>query len=52
MRFAQYEADSPSASPRRRYAAGKVAGQISVLRRFVPVGMFDKTLRKQLRLPD
>jgi short-subunit dehydrogenase len=37
--------------PRRRYLAGKVAGQISVLRRFVPAEMFDKSLRKQLHLP-
>jgi NAD(P)-dependent dehydrogenase (short-subunit alcohol dehydrogenase family) len=36
--------------PRRRYTAGKVAGQISVLRRFAPVGAFDKSLRKQMRL--
>jgi NAD(P)-dependent dehydrogenase (short-subunit alcohol dehydrogenase family) len=37
--------------PRRRYAVGKLARQVSVLRRFVPSGMFDKSLRKQLRLP-
>ena len=37
--------------PRRRYAAGKVARQISVLRRFVPADAFDKSLRKQMRLP-
>ena len=37
--------------PQRRYAAGKVARQISVLRRFVPAGAFDKSLRKQMRLP-
>jgi short-subunit dehydrogenase len=36
--------------PRRRYTAGKVARQISLLRRFAPAGMFDKSLRKQLRL--
>jgi short-subunit dehydrogenase len=39
------------ARPRRRYAAGKVARQVSLLRRFVPADMFDKSLRKQLRLP-
>ncbi|MFE0755847.1 oxidoreductase [Inquilinus sp. NPDC058860] len=39
------------ARPRRRYTAGKVARQVSLLRRFVPAGMFDKSLRKQLRLP-
>jgi NAD(P)-dependent dehydrogenase (short-subunit alcohol dehydrogenase family) len=38
------------ARPRRRYTAGKVAGQISVLRRFAPAGAFDKSLRKQMRL--
>jgi len=37
--------------PRRRYAAGKVARQISVLRRFAPADAFDKSLRKQMRLP-
>lgn len=37
--------------PRRRYTAGKVARQISMLRRFVPAEMFDKSLRKQMRLP-
>ena len=40
-----------SASPRRRYTCGKVARQVSVLRRFVPERMFDKSLRKQMRLP-
>jgi NAD(P)-dependent dehydrogenase (short-subunit alcohol dehydrogenase family) len=37
--------------PRHRYTAGKVARQISILRRFVPASMFDKTLRKQFQLP-
>lgn len=37
--------------PRRRYPAGKAAKQISVLRRFVPAGMFDQSLRKQFGLP-
>ncbi|HEX7759633.1 MAG TPA: oxidoreductase [Caulobacteraceae bacterium] len=36
---------------RSRYTAGKVAGQISVLRRFAPAAAFDKSLRKQMRLP-
>jgi NAD(P)-dependent dehydrogenase (short-subunit alcohol dehydrogenase family) len=40
-----------SAVPRRRYASGKLARQVSLLRRFVPEAMFDKSLRKQLRLP-
>ena len=38
------------ARPRRRYTAGKLAKQISILRRLVPAGMFDKSLRKQLRM--
>jgi hypothetical protein len=38
-------------APRRRYAAGKIARRISFLRRFVPASAFDKSLRKQLRLP-
>ncbi|HEY4044186.1 MAG TPA: hypothetical protein VGM32_20400 [Rhodopila sp.] len=37
--------------PRRRYSAGRIARQVSVLRRFAPAAMFDKSLRKQLRLP-
>jgi short-subunit dehydrogenase len=39
------------ARPKRRYAAGKAARQISVLRRFVPARLFDKSLRKQFGLP-
>jgi NAD(P)-dependent dehydrogenase (short-subunit alcohol dehydrogenase family) len=39
------------ARPRRRYTAGKAARQVSLLRRFAPAQMFDKTLRKQFRLP-
>jgi short-subunit dehydrogenase len=38
-------------SPQLRYPAGKAAKQISLLRRFVPAGMFDKSLRKQMGLP-
>jgi len=30
--------------PRRRYAAGKLARQVGVLRRFVPESAFDKSL--------
>jgi short-subunit dehydrogenase len=37
--------------PKRRYPAGKAAKQISVLRRLAPAGLFDKSLRKQFRLP-
>ena len=39
------------ARPRRRYTAGKAAHQVSILRRFVPAEIFDKSLRKQFRLP-
>ena len=39
------------ARPRRRYTAGKRARQVSLLRRFVPAEPFDKSLRKQMRLP-
>jgi NAD(P)-dependent dehydrogenase (short-subunit alcohol dehydrogenase family) len=38
-------------APKRRYAAGKMARQVSILRRFVPASAFDKSLRKQLGLP-
>ncbi|KPB76502.1 oxidoreductase [Pseudomonas cannabina] len=37
--------------PKHRYTAGKTARQISLMRRFVPAAAFDKSLRKQLRLP-
>ena len=37
--------------PRRRYAAGKMARQVSFLRRFVPEAAFDRSLRKQNGLP-
>ena len=40
-----------AANPRRRYTAGKVAHQLSLLRRFAPAAVFEKTLRKQMRLP-
>jgi len=42
---------STEANPHRRYAAGRAARQISLLRRFVPASAFDKSLRKQMRLP-
>lgn len=38
-------------APRRRYAAGKLAQRVSLLRRFVPESAFDKSLRKQNGLP-
>ena len=37
--------------PKRRYAAGKMARQVSLLRRFVPASAFDRSLRKQNGLP-
>ncbi|AZV20867.1 MULTISPECIES: oxidoreductase [unclassified Mesorhizobium] len=39
------------ARPQRRYTAGRAAHQVSLLRRFAPAGIFDKSLRKQFRLP-
>jgi NAD(P)-dependent dehydrogenase (short-subunit alcohol dehydrogenase family) len=40
-----------AATPRLRYAAGRVAKRVSLLRRFVPASAFDKSLRKQLQMP-
>jgi NAD(P)-dependent dehydrogenase (short-subunit alcohol dehydrogenase family) len=37
--------------PRRRYTAGKHAGQVRFLRRFLPEAMVDKSLRKFNELP-
>lgn len=63
MRDAMKAADSPelvaravvkaatAADPLRRYTAGRAARQVSLLRRFVPASAFDKSLRKQMRLP-
>ena len=42
---------STEASPHRRYTAGRTARQVSLLRRFVPESAFDRSLRKQMRLP-
>jgi hypothetical protein len=55
-RFVEDEAKTVLAAatdpaPKRRYAAGKMARQVSFLRRFVPASAFDKSLRKQLGLP-
>lgn len=36
---------------RQRYTVGKVAWQISVLRRLMPAGLFDKALRQQFGMP-
>jgi hypothetical protein len=38
-------------APKMRYAAGKMARQVSLLRRFVPESAFDRSLRKQNGLP-
>jgi len=63
VRVAMSKADAPelvgaavvkaatAARPEQRYTAGKAARQVSLLRRFVPAAAFDKSLRKQLRLP-
>ena len=63
LRDAMKAADSPelvaravlkaatAADPLRRYTAGRAARQVSLLRRFVPASAFDKSLRKQMRLP-
>lgn len=40
-----------AASPKRRYTAGKAAGQVRFLRRFLPESIVDKNLRKFNRLP-
>ncbi len=40
-----------AARPKRRYTAGNAAKQVRFARRFVPAGMFDKSLRKQFGLP-
>lgn len=37
-------------TPKLRYPASKTARQLSILRRFVPAGAFDKSLRKQMKL--
>jgi hypothetical protein len=41
-----------AASPRRRYTAGKAAGQVRFIRRFLPESFVDRNLRKFSRLPD
>lgn len=42
---------STETNPHPRYAAGRRAHQVSLLRRYVPGSAFDKSLRKQMRLP-
>lgn len=39
-------------NPKLRYPAGKIARKVSVLRRLVPASIFNKTLRKQMNLPN
>jgi len=39
------------ASPRRRYTAGRLAHQVSFMRRFLPESMVDKNLRRHNKLP-
>ncbi|HEX8045766.1 oxidoreductase [Rhizobium sp.] len=38
-------------APKRRYTAGKAAGQVRFVRRFLPESLVDKNLRKFNRLP-
>jgi short-subunit dehydrogenase len=40
-----------AAVPRRRYAAGRLARQVRIMRRLVPESAFDKSLRKHNHLP-
>ena len=40
-----------AASPKRRYTAGRAAGQVRFLRRFLPESIVDKNLRKFNQLP-
>ena len=37
--------------PSVRYTSGKGNGTLAMMRRFAPAAMFDKGLRKQMRLP-
>jgi NAD(P)-dependent dehydrogenase (short-subunit alcohol dehydrogenase family) len=40
-----------AAAPQLRYAAGRDATTVSLLRRFVPASAFDKSLRKRMQMP-
>jgi short-subunit dehydrogenase len=40
-----------AATPKRRYTAGKLAGQVRFMRRFMPESFVDRNLRKFNRLP-
>ncbi len=44
-------AGATAATPKLRNPAGKTARQLHFLRRFVPASAFDKSLRKQMKLP-
>lgn len=44
-------ASAAAAAPKLRNPAGKSARQLHFLRRFVPASAFDKSLRKQMKLP-
>jgi len=39
------------AAPRRRYTAGRMAHQVSIMRRFLPESMVDRNLRRYNKLP-
>lgn len=41
---------SKAKQPKLRYAAGKLASQLSFLRRFAPAALVDKGIRKELKL--
>jgi NAD(P)-dependent dehydrogenase (short-subunit alcohol dehydrogenase family) len=41
-----------AASPKRRYTAGKAAGQVRIVRRFLPEFFVGKNIRKFSRLSD
>jgi NAD(P)-dependent dehydrogenase (short-subunit alcohol dehydrogenase family) len=40
-----------AAKPHLRYTAGRDAATVSLLRRFVPMSAFDKSLRKRMQMP-
>lgn len=44
-------ASATAPAPKLRNPSGKSAGQLHFLRRFVPASAFDKSLRKQMKLP-
>jgi len=44
-------AAATAVAPHLRYAAGRDAATVSLLRRFVPTSAFDRSLRKRMQLP-